>query len=212
MDSPVSVTLKGDNGKTKDEPIIIQVPKELRELKLRPNEYGTWSSDGRKKRAELFAQQTADLEGLISAMPKASFGNGGETVINSNVRDALQLKADRYDLNIPQEVIDNILVEIKKDLRLQTDIIAEPYSLNAYQTGGKFLKHKDTPRGDDMFGTLVICLPSWFTGGTMSISLGNGKETYFEYKEVLIGVHSSLTLTMKFTLSMREFVSLQHIF
>ena len=79
---------------------------------------------------------------------------------DASVRDALQLKADKYELSIPQENIDNILAEIKRGMDLQTDILAEPYSLNVYRKGGKFVKHKDTPRGDDMLGTLVICLPT----------------------------------------------------
>jgi hypothetical protein len=125
----------------------------------------------------LFAQQAAELDGLISSIPKASFGKGGETVYDTNIRDALQLKAENFVLSLPQEKIDEVLVSIKEEMELTTDIIAEPYSLNGYQKGGKFLKHKDTPRGDDMFGTLVLCLPSWFTGGTMEVSLGDEKLT-----------------------------------
>ncbi len=104
-------------------------------------------------------------------------------MIDSNVRDALQLKAENFDLSLPQEKIDEILVNIQENMGLTTDIIAEPYSLNVYQKGGKFLKHKDTPRGDDMFGTLVLCLPSWFTSGEMEVSLGDEKQKYFEYKQ-----------------------------
>lgn len=197
LDAPVSVTLVGSsndaNITAKNNPVIIQVPQELRDLKLKPTDYrkmapGSWSSDGSferadEKRKELFAEQAADLEGLISSIPKASFGKGGETVYDTNIRDALQLKAEKFDLSLPQEKIDEILVSIKEGMGLTTDIIAEPYSLNVYQKGGKFLKHKDTPRGDDMFGTLVLCLPSWFTGGTMEVSLGDEKQTYFEYKQ-----------------------------
>lgn len=114
-----------------------------------------------QKRAELFDQQAADLLSLIKVIPPAAFGKGGETVYDASIRDALQLKAERYDLSIPQETIDDILQKIMIGMDLQTDIIAEPYSLNIYQKGGKFVKHKDTPRGDDMLGTLVICLPTW---------------------------------------------------
>ena len=77
--------------------------------------------------------------------------------------------------------MDQILNEVKKGMNLQTDIIAEPYSLNVYQVGGKFAKHKDTPRGDDMLGTLVICLPlmvHWCKD--MTVSLGSETKTYFD--------------------------------
>jgi hypothetical protein len=44
-------------------------------------------------------------------------------------------------------------------------IAAELYALNVYTSGGHFAPHKDTPRGQDMFGTLVVCLPSQFWRG-----------------------------------------------
>ena len=183
LSEPVKVTYN------KTESITIQVPQELRDGKLAPYKYakkspGSWSSDGsfdraEKKRAELFLQQTIELNPLIKTIPRAAFGKGGETVYDTNVRDALQLKAEDYELNIPQNRMDQILNEVKKGMNLQTDIIAEPYSLNVYQVGGKFAKHKDTPRGDDMLGTLVIKLPAWCTGGKMTVSLGSETETYF---------------------------------
>ena len=44
-------------------------------------------------------------------------------------------------------------------------ISAELYSINAYLQNGHFAPHKDTPRGSDVFGTLVVCLPSQFGYG-----------------------------------------------
>src|SRR5262249_1628565 len=41
---------------------------------------------------------------------------------------------------------------------------------NVYTDGGHFAPHKDTPRGNDMFGTLVVCLPSRFRGGELILS------------------------------------------
>ena len=107
LSEPVKVTYN------KTESITIQVPQELRGAgKLPPHKYakkspGSWSSDGsfdraEKKRAELFAQQASELNPLISKIPRAAFGKGGETVYDTNVRDALQLKAEDYELNIPQ--------------------------------------------------------------------------------------------------------------
>jgi hypothetical protein len=46
-------------------------------------------------------------------------------------------------------------------------ISAELYTVNVYLAGGHFAPHKDTPRGSDMFGTLVVCLPSQFTNGQL---------------------------------------------
>ena len=194
LDSPPSITLLGDDDDDKDDDgtstkseggktssVIIQPPKELRDGKLSSYEYAkdSYRTGAKEKRAELFEQQEADFSDLLGVMPQAPFGKGKETVYDPSIRDALQLKAEKFELTIPQEKLDGILAEIKKGLDLETDVIAERYSLNAYRKGGKFARHKDTPRGDDMLGTLVICLPSWFTGGKMTVSLGEETKEYF---------------------------------
>ena len=91
-----------------------------------------------------------------------------------------ELDATKFALNIPQETIDNILANVKVSLDLQTDVVAEQYSLNLYKTGGMFKKHKDTPRGEDMLGTLVICLPTLFEGGSMKVSQKGREQRYFQ--------------------------------
>mmetsp|Transcript_5491 Transcript_5491/g.11966 ORF Transcript_5491/g.11966 Transcript_5491/m.11966 type:complete len:805 (-) Transcript_5491:127-2541(-) len=182
LDEPPSVTLLEEGTKKKKgEAIVVQTPNELREGKLRRYDYAknSYNQKAKNKRAELFERQASDLQGLISNIPRAPFGKGGETVYDTTVRDALQLKAEHFELGIPQDKIDSILKTIESRMDLQTSLVAEPYSLNVYQEGGKFAKHKDTPRGDDMLGTLVIRLPTWFTGGTMSVSLGEETKTYF---------------------------------
>ena len=112
------------------------------------------------------------LKELTDKIPKATFGHGQVTKQDTSVRDALQLKAEDFETNIPDGKLEEIMSDIKKGLQLETDIILEPYSLNVYKKGGKFVKHKDTPRGDDMIGTLVVCLPSLFRGGDFKISMG----------------------------------------
>src|SRR5262249_3037339 len=49
-------------------------------------------------------------------------------------------------------------------------ISAGLYTVNVYTDGGHFAPHKDTPRGSDMFGTLVVCLPSQFANGKFVLS------------------------------------------
>jgi len=162
----------------------VQVPEELRNGKIPLYNYSvsSWDSGNTKKnelRNRLFEKQAKDLALLLEKIPQAPFGKGGETVYDASVRDALQVKAQEYELSIPQDKLDMMLTQIKIDLDLETDIVAEPYSINIYQKGGKFAKHKDTPRGDGMLGTLLVCLPTWFTGGEMSVSLGIHTKKFF---------------------------------
>lgn len=50
-------------------------------------------------------------------------------------------------------------------------IRAELYKLNIYSgPSGKFKAHVDTPRSETQIGSLVVCLPSEFEGGTLSVS------------------------------------------
>ena len=50
-----------------------------------------------------------------------------------------------------------------------TPLTAELYNLNIYASDGHFVPHKDTPRGCDMLGTLVVCLPSQFSNGALVV-------------------------------------------
>lgn len=120
-------------------------------------------------RVEAGAAQEEKLKGLIARMPPAAFGHGKETKVDEAVRDALQLQAGTFEVDMPQAVLDDILSKVRAGLSLDTEIVAECYSLNAYRKNGHFLKHKDSPRGVDMLGTLVVCLPSYYTGGAMRV-------------------------------------------
>ncbi len=44
---------------------------------------------------------------------------------------------------------------------------AELYALNLYLYGGHFTRHKDTPRGSDMVGSLVVELGPPYKGGEL---------------------------------------------
>ena len=48
------------------------------------------------------------------------------------------------------------------------NIRAELYKINVYTSPtGCFKPHVDTPRGSNMFGSLVVCLPTQFQGGAL---------------------------------------------
>jgi hypothetical protein len=110
------------------------------------------------------------LKPLLVHCEPAPFGDGTRTRYDRTVRDALQRKAEGGAFSIenfdPES--SGILRKIQREL-LPHDpnpILAELYSVNIYCQGGHFAPHKDTPRGNSMFGTLVVCLPSQFAGGT----------------------------------------------
>lgn len=130
--------------------------------------------------AEACKAQVEQLSSLTKDMPQAAFGHGRETKLDRSVRDALQLQADAFEIDFPQLVLDQIISDVLNKLNIETGIVAERYSLNVYRENGKFLKHKDTPRGDDMVGTLVLCLPSYYTGGAMTVCQGMKEHVFFD--------------------------------
>lgn len=144
-----------------------------------PEKKNAWRNPDSVRQERLEAQPQI-LASLTSKMPQAAFGKGKETVYDDSVRKALQLPASQFEIDIPEDKLDEILADIKAKLRIKTDLVAERYSINAYEKGGKFAKHKDTPRGDDMLGTLVLCLPSLFRGGGMTVSMGDESHEYFQ--------------------------------
>ena len=56
--------------------------------------------------------------------------------------------------------------------------------LARYEQGGHFANHRDTPRSDTHFGSLVLLLPCHFTGGGLTVEHGGEAkqlDTAFEH-------------------------------
>jgi hypothetical protein len=125
-------------------------------------------------RAESAFDQANELKPLLEHCKPAPFGEGKKTRYDRRVRDALQLKAENGGFAVehfdPESA--GILEKVQRELvpHDPNPISAELYTVNVYTDGGHFAPHKDTPRGSDMFGTLVVCLPSQFANGELVLS------------------------------------------
>ncbi len=124
-------------------------------------------------RAPRVFEQVQLLQPLVKRCTPAPFGKGRQTRYDRSVHNALQLKAEGSAFTVlnfdPQAA--GILEQIRPELVPQdpTPLTAELYSLNIYASDGHFAPHKDTPRGSDMLGTLVVCLPSQFSNGALVV-------------------------------------------
>ena len=107
---------------------------------------------------------------ILELTEAASFGYGKEEVIDNEYRQARRLRNNSFLLTYDQDIIGNIQKQLEKQtnmkLRLELD------KINIYQEGGFFKKHSDTPKLN-MIGTLLLVLPSEFTGGDFQV----GKNT-----------------------------------
>jgi hypothetical protein len=125
-------------------------------------------------RAKSAFEQKNELKALLDHCKPAPFGDAKKTRYDRTVRDALQLKAEGGAFSIEGFDLESagILKKIQRELvpHDPNPISAELYTVNVYADGGHFAPHKDTPRGKDMFGTLVVCLPSQFRSGNLVLS------------------------------------------
>ena len=133
-------------------------------------------------RAKGTYEQEQLLQPLIARCRPAPFGKGRKTLYDRSIRDALQLKAENGAFSVlnfdPAEA--GILEQIRRELtpQVRDAPTAELYNLNIYASGGHFAPHKDTPRGGDMLGTLVVCLPSQFSNGAFVLKHHGVFQTY----------------------------------
>ncbi|XP_065913765.1 uncharacterized protein [Dysidea avara] len=117
---------------------------------------------------EFPVQNKAAMSKLLDACAIASFGYKGESVIDKNYRDAFKLDTKDFMTNF-QLCGTSILRDIESIMPNCAGLQAELYKLNIYAPGGFFKPHVDTPRSGQMFGSLVVCLPTQFSGGALVV-------------------------------------------
>ena len=139
-------------------------------------ENGDWCSKPLQLPADLADEK---LQVFLASCSTAGFGIGGEAVTDKTYRDALKLEPECFHASF--EIANTFVLDyIYRIMSLSSPIRAELYMLNVYSTGGHFKSHVDTPRSKDMFGSLVVCLPSEFTGGAL-VTRHQGREVTFDW-------------------------------
>ncbi|KAJ5344800.1 hypothetical protein N7452_002804 [Penicillium brevicompactum] len=129
------------------------------------------------------------LSDLAQDCEPASFGKGGKDVLDPEYRKAGKLDPHQFtssfnlsDFQILENVEHILLPKLFPDDN-NHKLKAELYKLNVYSgPSGIFLKHVDTPRSADQIGSLVVCLPSHFTGGNLIVR-HHGKEVDFDWSQ-----------------------------
>jgi len=133
--------------------------------------------DGMDKGEQLaFPLMDYQAKRLRSFAEKAPFGKGMDTVLDESVRKAWQIDAAKvkfYDTDRWHTALRRIVLDSVASLGMtgseQAHVEANLYKLLLYEPGGHFKKHRDTEKEPGMFGTLIIQLPSKFSGGSLVI-------------------------------------------
>ncbi|MCC5906740.1 MAG: 2OG-Fe(II) oxygenase [Balneolaceae bacterium] len=119
-----------------------------------------------------FPVNEMQAERLIQSAKKAPFGKGSETLLDTDVRNTWEIDAEKLHFDNPvwQDFLNDIIENVQIDLGIEDySMKANLYKLLIYEEGGFFLKHKDSEKEKGMFGTLILSLPSKFSGGELVI-------------------------------------------
>lgn len=105
---------------------------------------------------------------LVEHSEDAPFGEKGETKLDKNVRRAKRLRA-RGKASVVGFDPSTALPAIEAALSPRFHLDAKLEDVIVYEKGGKFARHKDTPRTANLVGTLVVGLPIAHDGGRFTI-------------------------------------------
>ncbi|OSX57111.1 hypothetical protein POSPLADRAFT_1112134, partial [Postia placenta MAD-698-R-SB12] len=100
----------------------------------------------------------------------ATFGRNHENVHDETYRRAGKLDSAHFSVKVDllnSGLLDLICDDLLDDDYEERGIRAEMYKLNVYGKDSFFKPHVDTPRGQSMFGTLVIVFPPPHDGGSL---------------------------------------------
>jgi hypothetical protein len=121
--------------------------------------------------------QESQLAPLLARAELAPFGRGELTVTDTAVRKTWQIDAAQISFGGRkwQVSLDAIVARACHGLGVSEPVSGQLYKLLIYDTGSFFVEHRDTEKAPGMFATLVLVLPSLYSGGELLIRHG-GRE------------------------------------
>ena len=113
-----------------------------------------------------------DLAWLASVAMPAPYGRGEETLLDAEVRDALQIGANDVRLDAPawDDLQAEMLRAVAAEMGLEDAALRlEPLKLLIYRTGGHFTEHADTEKTEGMIASLALIPPGQYEGGALVV-------------------------------------------
>jgi hypothetical protein len=161
------------------------------------------------RRVDLSAASDSELARLSKACQPATFGVNQQDVHDESYRKAGKMDVSDFAAKFNLErsgILEQIHSHILEGHDVNKTIDAELYKLNVYGTessivgqspcahssegpGSFFKSHKDTPRGETMFASLVIVFPTLHDGGSLMLR-HEGKEWTFDSAREVTGQSS----------------------
>jgi hypothetical protein len=121
-----------------------------------------------------------DVCKLKSLGSPAKFGRGEQTILDKEVRDTVEIAADRLALAYDEGKFASFLTEIRDQLGLpdKAKLTAHLHNLLIYGPGQFFKPHQDSEKLNGMVASLVIVLPSPHIGGDLVITQKKEKHRF----------------------------------
>ena len=113
----------------------------------------------------------SQAEQVITVAERAPYGRGTETLVDTDVRRTWQVGAEQVQISgrMWAQDLSTMVAEAAAGLGVSGSVEAEFYKLLVYDTGSFFVRHRDSEKVPGMFATLVIVLPSDFSGGELVV-------------------------------------------
>ncbi|KAG7443820.1 uncharacterized protein BT62DRAFT_829825, partial [Guyanagaster necrorhizus] len=128
------------------------------------------------------------LQDLCNASDPASFGLESKDTFDESYRKAKKLDSTQFACTFDLQaagILDRVQMDLVEGCNESTKVLrAELYKLNAYAKGDFFKAHKDTPRSENMIGSLVIVFPTAHKGGSFVLRQ-DGQEWTFDAVQML---------------------------
>ena len=119
-------------------------------------------------------------QALMNVCTQASYGLNQARITDTNIRDSFELDPSNFEIKHPDwqkkvnELAKSAVSELTRGESVDLEITAKLHKMYLYKTNGHFARHQDNVSKDShMFGTLVVQLPSDYTGGDFIAYCGN---------------------------------------
>ncbi|KAK1228340.1 hypothetical protein PQX77_008593 [Marasmius sp. AFHP31] len=124
-----------------------------------------------------------EAKAVIEKSIQAPFGKGERTIVDTEVRDTWEVDASKVQFQEPKwlSFMERVVQEVCQTLGVNFQASkprAELYKLLVYETGSHFLPHVDTEKTNGMFASIIVVLPSRFTGGDAHVSHGTLRKVF----------------------------------
>jgi hypothetical protein len=131
----------------------------------------------------------AQARQLCAIARPARYGLAEDTILDRRVRDTWEVPKSRVRIDKRRwhRALRPALDRFRRDLGVPDgcELTADLHSILAYGPGQFFVAHQDSEKDDAMVGSLVVTLPSSFSGGDLVVHTGSGTQRYRSSKSAL---------------------------